>query len=429
MQPTTTLQALVNLKRPTIKLSPLTHDETEDPSAEHHELHALEFEYDCDAPKCAISVSIVHPVGATPSAAPSDSHRTVVYEAVFDGGFGKTLKHEDGASLELSAFEHGKPKPRRPSISFADGKANDSKDNLDLAPPATIPELQAPGSNSSSGTATPNPPANGNTTADGAQHRERKKRFTALSHFRKRNNHSHNHNTSISGPALAVMDAEAGTASGDHDQTQAGAAGNAGADVAGKDVKEAKEDEGVKVVIRLAACDEDGKEFEGGERNEQGTYLHVVRFGPKPPVVEGSKESEEDGRPWVVKVVKREATVGFAFLKLDRSTISDRNFCVLDWSSHLPPPRDLRPHLFFIFRSCPFRSSSPPTPHQPHPNPQPHTPTHLHPLLPARSPAQSPASHHPAKTNPHPNVSSVFPPHARSSSFPVVISSHAKNVR
>ncbi|EIM89208.1 uncharacterized protein STEHIDRAFT_145901 [Stereum hirsutum FP-91666 SS1] len=310
VQPTTTLQALVNLKRPTLKLSPLTHDETEDPSAEHHELHALEFEYDCDAPKCAISVSIVHPLGTNPSAVPSDSHRTVVYEAVFDGGFGKTLKHEDGASLELSLFEHGKPKPRRPSISFADGKANDSKDNLDLAPPATIPELQAPGSNSSSGTATPNPPANGNTIADGAQHRERKKRFTALSHFRKRNNHSHNHNTSISGPALAVMDAEAGTASGDHDQTQAGAAGNAGADVAGKDAKDAKEDEGVKVVIRLAACDEDGKEFEGGERNEQGTYLHVVRFGPEPPVVESSKESEEDGRPWVVKVVKREATIG-----------------------------------------------------------------------------------------------------------------------
>lgn len=350
VQPTTTLQALVNLKRPTLKLSPLTHNNTDDPSADHPELHALEFEYDCDAPKCAISVSIIHAPDSTDK--PSDStnahgSRTVVYEAVFDGGFGRTLKHEDGASLELSHFEDGKPKPHRPSVSAVDSKAgsgspNDSKDNLDFAPPATIPELRAPGSNSSASdvnasTAAGNGSGNVNGT-EGAQHgKEKKRRFTALTHFRKRNNHSHHHNTSISGPALAVMDAEAGTASGDQDQTQVGASPSAGGAKEGKDGK--KEDEGVKVVIRLAACDEEGKEFEGGERNEQGTYLHVVRFGPKPPVVEG----EEDGRPWVVKVVKREATVSslsplspFLHVMIDRKVLIVGY--TTDWPSHLPSP-------------------------------------------------------------------------------------------
>lgn len=61
------------------------------------------------------------------------------------------------------------------------------------------------------------------------------------------------------------------------------------------------------MAIRLAALDEDGKELTSP--NEQTTYLHIVRFGAPSVPVEGAPE-EEDKRPWVVKVVKREATIG-----------------------------------------------------------------------------------------------------------------------
>lgn len=244
-----------------------------------------------------------------------------------------------------------------------------------------------------------------------------------MSHFRKRNTHSHHHNTSISGPALAVMDAEAGTASGDQDQTQAGATANGGAaeEGAGKDGKK-EEEQGVKIVIRLAACDEEGREFDGAERNEQGTYLHVVRFGPKPPAVDG-KETEEDGRPWVVKVVKREATVRqpysssyhviliLVFNRLVLTLSTSTRFTV----SPLPhPPLPPPPHL--LFRT-----------HRHH-RPAPHIPILHPPPHPVPSPAPSPASPPRVTTNPRPNVSSVSPLRAKSSCFRVATLSLAKNV-
>lgn len=107
--------------------------------------------------------------------------------------------------------------------------------------------------------------------------RNSRRRFTHF-HFRKRSQ-----GRSVSGPALAVMDAEPVPAN----------------DSKGKD--EALE--GVRVTIRLAALDEQGTEL--ASPNEQVTYLHVVRFGTK----NEETESDEDSRPWIVKVVKREATV------------------------------------------------------------------------------------------------------------------------
>ena len=49
--PTTTLQALVNLKLPTLRLSPLVSSlQDDDPATDQHpHLHGLEFTYDCDA--------------------------------------------------------------------------------------------------------------------------------------------------------------------------------------------------------------------------------------------------------------------------------------------------------------------------------------------------------------------------------------------
>ncbi|KAG6902181.1 hypothetical protein C0995_003277 [Termitomyces sp. Mi166 len=240
-QPTTTLQALVNLKRPTLRLSPLT---SEDSTPDHHH-HGLEFEYDCDAPKCGIYVHVLLPKDHpdAPATAPSSGlSKFLVFETVVDGGFGKFLKLEEGALLELGRFEYT---------------------------PASAPS----GEPSSAGDHSTN--ANTGTTSPRTHPR---RRFTHI-HFRK---HTQSH--SVSGPALRVLDP---------DHTPAG------------DDK-AKEDslDGVRVTIRLAALDAQGTEL--ASPNEQVTYLHVMRFGARPE----NETGDEDTRPWVVKVAKREATIG-----------------------------------------------------------------------------------------------------------------------
>ena len=86
---------------------------------------------------------------------------------------------------------------------------------------------------------------------------------------------------------------------------------------------------GVKAMIRLAALDEDGKSLSC--INEQTTYLHIVRFGAPPPA------DEEDKRPWVVKVVKREATVSKLY-----SVLGPFSRNIIDRYAYFPPARDLR---------------------------------------------------------------------------------------
>ncbi|KAF7984682.1 hypothetical protein HWV62_12962 [Athelia sp. TMB] len=239
-QPTTTLQALVNLKRPTLRLTPLTAEEGEG-EHEHHE-HGLEFEYDCDAPRCGIYVSVLlphdHPdAPAAPTPAPASASptpgfaRVLVFEHVVDGGFGRHLTLEEGAMLELARYDRPPGSPSTPAVSTA---------------PALAPR-----------------PAD-----------RKSRRFTNF-HIRKR------------GPALAVVDAAPAA-------TEASAP-----EVHVQD----KDDTGVKVHIRLAALDAAGAPLPA--RNEQGTYLHVVRMLPP-----GASESERDAKPWVVKVVKREAAIG-----------------------------------------------------------------------------------------------------------------------
>ncbi|KAI0367651.1 hypothetical protein BV20DRAFT_970202 [Pilatotrama ljubarskyi] len=252
---TTTLQALVNLKRPTLRLSPLENDADEADHADGQHHHALEFEFDCDAPKCGIRVHVLlppkHPMAGKPDA--SGFSRLLVFEAVVDGGFGRMLKLEHGAMLELGRFDN----KRAASPTGEAAPAGSSASELEKSP-------------------TPEP---------AAENSHRRKRFTNF-HFRKRST-----DRGVAGPALAVVDADV------HPPTE-------GDDKA----KEAKDDEdvGVRVTIRLTALDEEGKELPSP--NEQVTYLHIVRFGAPPVAVDGVQE--EDRRPWVVKVVKREATIG-----------------------------------------------------------------------------------------------------------------------
>ncbi|KAF9219526.1 hypothetical protein BS17DRAFT_789183 [Gyrodon lividus] len=250
-QPTTTLQALVNLKRPTLRLVPLAMAPGDDPErADSYHHHGLEFEYDCDAPKCRIIVNVIlladHPLVENVDS--RGFSRTLVFETTVDGGFGKLLKLEEGATLELGQFEQPPQTERSPSC----------------------PE-KAPADS----------PAEGTEAASNARSSRARKRFTAFN-FRKRST-----DRAASGPALAVVDAE-----------------TAGPSADGEKVKGVKDDmrEGVRVTIQLCALDEDGLDV--ATVNQQTTYLHIVRMGTIPT------EDEDDTRPWVVQVIKREATIG-----------------------------------------------------------------------------------------------------------------------
>ncbi|KAI3613206.1 hydroxyproline-rich glycoprotein [Moniliophthora roreri] len=325
-QPTTTLQALVNLKRPTLRLSPIQ-------DAEHDHAHALEFEFDCDAPKCGIYVNVLlppgHPEGMPP---PPDAEanakprytKVLVFESIVEGGFGKTLKLEDGAVLELGRYE------------LSPTAATKAAATTVTTPPTAAEEPQIQ----------PDSAAN-EAPANDSRHNHSRRRIT---HFFHRRRHDNNNNNSVSGPPLAVVDASSPSPS---------------AETEAKEQKK-KDDDGVKVTIRLAALDDQGTELHSP--NEQVTYLCVERFGAKQeaPKTEGEgegetqeqkKEEEHDTRPWVVKVVKREATIG--------------------------------PHTFQLHEIYGLTSSSHPTSTTPLPQAQPPTPNpnqHTYPPQPTTAP-------------------------------------------
>jgi len=91
--PTTTLQSLVNLKRPTLHLAPV--------SASPAAKHSLKFTYDLSAPQALLTLHLYLP---TPTAT---SHgaltEEVVYQAVVPGGFGKSWALPEEAALDLAA--------------------------------------------------------------------------------------------------------------------------------------------------------------------------------------------------------------------------------------------------------------------------------------------------------------------------------------
>lgn len=241
----------------------LSDDPSDDPSnAELHSNHALEFEYDCDAPKCSIAVQVIVPSKESNSSGDSGplSQRITVYESVFEGGFSRLLKLEDGAIIELGRFEH---MPHGAPVVDVDHPPPKIDKGLMTTEISEHPDP------SSQRNPTPSP------TPDN-QENARKRRFAAL-HFRRRSQ-----NRSVSGPALAVLDNDTAAVT----------------EVGEKD-KEMPNDDGVRVVIQLVALDDFGKELPSV--NRQSTYLHVVRLGS--PGTGG-----EDNKPWVVKVVKREAT-------------------------------------------------------------------------------------------------------------------------
>ncbi|TDL22838.1 hypothetical protein BD410DRAFT_814830 [Rickenella mellea] len=334
-EPTTTLQALVNLKRPSIRLSPLAPSDATDSNAALPTVHGLEFEFDCDAPRCRVSMHVVLPsASAATTAVPGDSatapkpkNETInIFNTTVPGGFGRKLTLGEGAMLDLTRFE-----------SIARDSASSSNAPGSSSSPDDEKEKDGQHVTVTSENVTPE------TTTPMANANSRKR----LTFFRRKHDPG---NARAAGPALAVVDAEAPAADptavpSTASPAAAAAAGNpASAENVTKDKASKKDDEGVRVVIRLTALgSEDSEKERERERNEQVTYLHVVRLGAKSAPApssapsagadeeggttaaagEGAKdvkegtakeetkeEKEKDERPWVVKVVKREAIIG-----------------------------------------------------------------------------------------------------------------------
>lgn len=93
--PTTTLQSLVNLKRPTLHLAPL-------PAAGPAK-HSLKFTYDLSAAQALLTLHLYLP-SPTPASHGALTEE-VVYQAVVPGGFGKAWALPEEAALDLAACQ------------------------------------------------------------------------------------------------------------------------------------------------------------------------------------------------------------------------------------------------------------------------------------------------------------------------------------
>ncbi|KAH8113871.1 hypothetical protein DFH11DRAFT_1727387 [Phellopilus nigrolimitatus] len=289
------------------------------------EQHGLEFEFDCDAPKCSITLTVVgvpehlaeDPQQQNGESRDEDKEKDclLLFETTVEGGFARKLQLSDGAVLELTKLESAARQARL----------------------VVVAANRAAGYTSE--------PVLGHGAGDVVKSPEHGRK--RLTFFRKRghaNSSTNNSNSSESanpnttvtttttGPALAVVDAEAAAhRERQLQQAQGGASADAAGNGSERTTKNARKnedgDEGVKVLIHLSALDAQGLPLR--VRNEQVTYLHIVRHGPPSASLPvggestgsainaaetGASASEnlggEDMRPWVVKVVKREARIG-----------------------------------------------------------------------------------------------------------------------
>ena len=216
-------------------------------------MHGLEFEYDLDAPKGHVLLQVIPPM--------HDAAPILIYDAIVDGGFGRHLKVEDGAAFDLAKLEDHKT---------AAAAVSESEHVESQAVPVAGGSTQA--------------------TPGAAPTQASKKRFSTFA-FRKK--------TRAAGPAVPVVDA----------QTTNAAPGNTTAPSATSGgPTDGDEEGGVRVRIRIDALDEQDHPL--ASPNAQTTYLHIVKVGPVPAPAADQEGVAEDTRPWVVKVVKREATIG-----------------------------------------------------------------------------------------------------------------------
>ena len=287
---TTTLQALVNLKRPTLLLQQLEpaepaeiqsrRDSIQDP------LHILKFNYDATAPLVKITMSI-YPTPPPPipqiegKEAPSivEEDPKIIYSGTHEGGFNKIFQLPTSNALDLSSAIN--TEANSDDASSIDQKMADI--NLDGPDLAAVPEVPA-----------------SQFDRDLPTHPERR-RFGL---FRR---------------AQPEPDVEAAQIELQNRNIEAKA----------KEQEPKAPEMGMRLLIRLDALGPEGEPLK--RRNSQLT--HILLTGTS--VQDTTGENPNRKRVWVIKVARREVVVS----DLHRS---NKPMLTLDWRTHLPSQRDLR---------------------------------------------------------------------------------------
>lgn len=254
---TTTLQALVNLKRPSLLLQPLEHDASDISS--HAPLHILKFSYDAMTPQVRVTLSLY------PSP-PEVGEPRVLYTGLQPGGFNQKFSLPTSAALDLSPAiapveeeDDEKMKTDRP------GSEDTNRSSLERAHSSAQPDL----------TVIPELNGNGTGTTEPAP-----RRFGLFRRHRE-------------------VDVEAAAAAGH-------SAGAGAIEMTPQEKPEQpKEEHGMRLLIRLEAVGP-----EGARRNAQLTHMLVTGSGGEAEAGAEGGAVAEGKRVWVVKVVRREAQIG-----------------------------------------------------------------------------------------------------------------------
>jgi hypothetical protein len=279
---TTTLQALVNLKRPSLSLHALTAVHPD--GAESSTSHSLRFTYDASSPSVLVTLTI-HPRSYPPL--PTRRPVTTIYSARHQGGFGKTWQLPDQVAMNLQAMMDEELKlkdsaerarveeeERRRRSAAMDGEDDDEDDDLKKrrhsasghrglhAAPAT--------------TAVSNPSATATAPENTSPPAASRSRFGISGIFGRRQRRHDEEQGIIAGIRNAQGGTQAVGAGGDTIEMQptSGTVTGAAATTAGNDtttanaaageddkevVKDVMEEDGIRVMIRLDALDEHGE--------------------------------------------------------------------------------------------------------------------------------------------------------------------------
>lgn len=278
---TTTLQALVNLKRPTLLLQQLEPEGENDITAATRPvsmssapLHSLKFNYDATTPEVHISLSVYpSPVpGVEGKESIVEEEVKTIYSGVHPGGFNQVFQLPTSSAMDLSSAVT--PMPNESTLSFEESKlrdvsidsnadsVNQSMGNMQLNHLSQVPDLS--------------------TVPEGAaSEEERPRRRFGIFPRRQRPEDLENAPIEMSNRAEAEQEEE---------------------------VKEPEK--GMRLLIRIEALGPTGDAL----KRQNAQLTHILISGMWIPDA-GSNVSQGGAggkRVWVVKVVRREAVVSFS---------------------------------------------------------------------------------------------------------------------
>ena len=376
---TTTLQALVNLKRPTLTLVPVSQDEivpaetntdpaSYDPAASRASIeragairHVLRFTYDSSAPRVQISVSI-HPRFM------NHGNSRVIFTCTREGGFGKVweLPHENALDIGQAMEDEKRAEEELLSASKKlDGDGSEGSDaEDDIKKPAQIRRE----------TAQPNA-ADVNQMSAQAMIENQPRSRSLFDRIRRQRR-----NGDIEQGIIADIRRQQGGTGEIVEMGTLGTAGTSGGngDAPGQD-NAFKDEEGLRVIIRLDALKQDDSPMSvtnaqathvllagtvvGGAATASRPAVDIAGGGLADVPEEGPEVSEETvdqglsplKRIWFIKVVRREAIVSNERHPAASSSMAAAAYRSptyhTDWTSRVLAEGDLWSG-FFIAQRC-----------------------------------------------------------------------------